>query len=130
MPWHSAFNPQSNQVELSITGLIDRDGLAAACDSTVGLALEHHRPCVLTDCSQMRGGHNSFDLYMLAKRLAEKEQSRELREALVAPVDRGIRELLRFWETACLNRGLLVRLFETRGEAQDWLREATRESVA
>lgn len=121
MSWRSALNSQSKHVELFIDGAISRDELMAACDRTYALALEQDTPLVLADCSMMRGGHNILDLYHLAKKLIEKPRVRELREAIVAAQDPEAREMLRFWETTCLNRGLLVQLFEDREQAIDWL---------
>jgi len=44
-----------------------------------------------------------------------------MREAIIAAQDPEAREMLRFWETTCLNRGLLVQLFADREQAIDWL---------
>lgn len=121
MSWRSTLNAQSKHVELVIEGAISRDELMAACDRTCELALEQDTPLVLADCSMMRGGHNILDLYQLAKQLIEKPHAREMREAIIAAQDPEAREMLRFWETTCLNRGLLVQLFEDREQAIDWL---------
>jgi len=124
MPWNSAFNTQSEHVELTITGIVSRDDLVAASDSVMNLALKHDTSLVLTDCSLMAGGHSILDLYFLAKRLAgNPAQVRRFREAVLLALDPNARAMVRFWETACLNRGLNVRVFENRELALEWLRE-------
>jgi len=124
MGWHVEFDAASRHVEMTLSGRLSSAQLAEACDTAVGTALERDAPRVLTDCSGMQGGHDVFDLYFLARRLADHDHARLLREAVVMPEDPGISDMIRFWETACTNRGLHVRAFATRNEALRWLHEA------
>lgn len=126
MPWQSSFNPQLRHVEMKISGVVTRDELAAACDSAVSLVLKHGVLCVLTDCTGLEGGYTITDLYFLSERLAAKEQARQIREAVLLSLRPEIRGTIRFWETACINRGLKVRAFEHREEALSWLHESAQ----
>ena len=81
------------------------------------LAQKHKRSRVLTDCSLLKGGHSVVDLFQEINHIYDQLVGTPFREAIVLPADPTAAELVRFWETACKNRGLNVEIFLTRQAA-------------
>ncbi|HNF96198.1 MAG TPA: hypothetical protein PK493_02835, partial [Pseudomonadota bacterium] len=75
----------------------------------------------LGDCSRLEGGHDIFTLYGFVRLLESLGLVGRLKEALIMPTLAAPARDVEFWETACLNRGLLVRVFPDRESACDWL---------
>ena len=73
----------------------------------------------LADCSKLKGGHTIADLYDLIIHADVNPQT--FREAVIIPTDKLQARDVEFWQTACLNRGLMVSLFYDRESALQWL---------
>jgi hypothetical protein len=125
MPCTTRFLPELAAVETVFAGLVDRHELTASVESTKRALVEHCPPRMhrlLCDCTALAGGHSLADLYFIADEFAASSFAASLREAvLVSPG--GPPGHAAFWEDACRNRGLTVRVFDDRGLAESWLRE-------
>lgn len=125
MAWTARYRPDLEAVETLFAGFVNRAELLAAVAETQQLLAQH---CgqglqrVLGDCSTLQGGQSLADLYFLAERLAASGIGATLREAvLVAPG--ALADSVLFWEDACRNRGLTVRVFDDRVLAERWLQD-------
>ena len=76
---------------------------------------------MLTDLTTLVGGHSIVDLYVLVDEIHRRGLAGRYREAIILPKAAATAEMAGFWETACTNRGIEVRLFTDRAKAKAWL---------
>ena len=123
MPWHATLSPDFPVVETSYSGMVTAPELSQAVKATFELGLTHGVSRFLADCSALVGGHTIVDLYGIAEALTSTQIASTLKEAVLVPALSASAEDVRFWETACINRGMRVRVFQDRQCALDWLLE-------
>jgi hypothetical protein len=121
MPWHATVDPSRRYVEIIYSGRVGPEDLQQALDRAIELGLTLPRPLFLADCSGMTTSPGLADLYFLADQLAALDHAASIREALILPALADSGDSVRFWETACANRGLSVRVFGAQPTALDWL---------
>lgn len=126
MPWHVRVHSDPPIIELALSGRLTPTELTEAARETLVLARQQSAPRVLGDCSALEGGHSVVDLYALAEWLAADSVGPRLREAVVIPDLSLVSDHVRFWETACRNRGIEVQAFNDRASALQWLCEVSR----
>lgn len=119
MPWKVLAHPDLPIVETTYAGIMTGADVAAAAAETLRVANGLGRNRLFADCSSLEGGHTILDLYDLTN--LEQVSGLRLREAILQPELASAMEMVRFWETACLNRGFTVRIFADRDEATRWL---------
>lgn len=122
MSWNLHYHPNDRIIELTYSGKVSPQELNDALDATRELADREQTAKVLANCLDMTGGHSVLDLYSLISRY-DWQVIRELQEALVMPHRSFIAKIVRFYETAAVNRALKVRVFDNREAAWDWLLE-------
>jgi hypothetical protein len=121
MSWHTAFNAELKIIESTYSGVVTAEDLGQAVRSAITIGLKEKVGRCLTDCSRMEGGHSLFDLFAQIDTLQGNTLEMAIREALIMPVAAESVERVRFWEDACRNRGLDVRIFREREAALAWL---------
>jgi hypothetical protein len=121
MSWTARYLDDVDVVETVYSGCLSAADLrdATLASLTLGRAMGTHR--FLDNCREFRGGCSAVELYSLAERVTSFHRNAEFREALVLPELEEPAQDVRFWETTCVNRGLLVRVFATRDGALEWL---------
>jgi len=123
MPWHASIHPELPVIETFYSGVITQSELTEAVMENISLVNEHGIFRLLGDCTALEGGHSIFDLYYLVDTVISAGIPGNLKEAVILPSLQASAEKVKFWETACLNRGFKVRLFQDRASALDWLME-------
>lgn len=79
----------------------------------------------LVDCTSMRLSASVMDLYDLPdQQYVEEEADPHGRVAVIIPHGHPAEEMARFYETVCVNRGWMVRVFPSRASATEWLTTA------
>ena len=121
MAYHIFVSKELPGLEIRYVGQVSPKELAASVKESLALTLEHRPSRILTDCSLLEGGHNALHLFHEVIEILNNRPVENYREAIVEPKDPAARELVRFWETACLNRGITVHTFPTRETAIAWL---------
>jgi hypothetical protein len=121
MPWHARAHPELPIVELTLSGTLTSAELSDVVAGTLALASSHKRTRFLADCVALEGGHSFIDLYFAAGVVAATDIAYALKEAIILPGYAPSAEQARFWETACINRGITVRVFAERDTALAWL---------
>jgi hypothetical protein len=111
----------ANHIEVTYSERLTREELESSVHRGIAAAQSSGRRRFLTDCRQLVGGHSVTDLYLLANEIKANGLADEFREALLLPDNPETAGLVTFWETACGNRGLVVRVFTDRAHALDWL---------
>lgn len=123
MPWQIKIHTDNKIIETSYSGVLAPKELQDAVFKTIQVGENFDHPRFLGDCFKLDGGHSLFDLYGLVEVLSKIPYVRTLKEAILLPELPDSSEKVRFWETACYNRGIRVRVFTRRDEAIDWLLE-------
>jgi hypothetical protein len=121
MPLTVGLNPDHAFVEARFSGKFNADELSAAIHEIMQFALAHNVFHLLADCTALAGGHSLFDLFGMVDILLESGHAHKIREAIVLPVQPEAVEKVAFWETACINRGIRVRVFADCQDALNWL---------
>ncbi|MEI8340010.1 MAG: hypothetical protein WCH43_00550 [Verrucomicrobiota bacterium] len=121
MPWHTILLEDLPVIETRYSGVLTPAELSSAAREIFDLIREHNRTFLLADCTALGGGHSIVDLYALAETLASGNLVPNLKEAVLLPSLPDSVENVKFWETACINRGIRVRIFCNRQSALDWL---------
>lgn len=121
MPWQVRFDAAARLIRVEYVGDITPGELSAAIRETVRTALQQDCARVLTDCTQMLDGHSAFDLYAALDGIGASGLAGRYREAVLLPAAPRAIENVRFWETACRNRGIDVRAFDDRDAALAWV---------
>ena len=121
MPWHAGAHPELPIVEPTLSGTLTPADLSDVVAGTLALAGSRGRTRFLADCVGLEGGCSSIDLYFAAGVVAATDNAPALKEAIILPGFAPSAEQARFWETACKNRGIAVRVFDGRESALAWL---------
>lgn len=106
----SGSTPAFEELEMAV-----RDSLVQAEDLKTNL--------FLADCTGLFGSGSLIDVYELAKAFSSLPVPRNVREAVLLPLDDGAAKNLRFYETTTRNRGYRVSVFNDRDAALAWLTE-------
>ncbi len=121
MPWSIVEPPGSEIVEVIYSGTIPPPELAAVVKQLLDRLEKKERVRMLTDLTTLVGGHSIVDLYVLVDEIHRRGLAGRYREAIILPKAAATAEMAGFWETACTNRGIEVRLFTDRAKAMAWL---------
>ena len=121
MPWQCSVLSEGPIVETCYSGVLTPPELAAAIETTIKTARESRTHLILGDCTDLEGGHSITDLYYFAEAAAANPDVVGAKEALLLPHLSATSEMVEFWETTCLNRGIWARIFDDRRTAIDWL---------
>lgn len=121
MPWKVEFHGDSRILETVYRGVVDPNELKQAIETAIVEGRRERAIRFLSDCSELVGGHSLHDLYAMLDMMDRMEPSREYREAVIYKKGAWSDQQVAFWETACLNRGRIVRMFESRDRAIEWL---------
>lgn len=129
MPWSTRLVGEIPIVETIYAGELSKTDLLAAVRATLRVAEEQGTRYFLADCRGLSGGHSVFDLYAVGEEVVEQKPHLTLVEAVLLPVLPGPAEMVSFWETLGVNRGLRIDLFVDRHEAIAWLENEQRRSA-
>ena len=123
MTWTVRHDPATGVVKVAYTGRVTSADLVEAATARIRLQKEVGAKRVLIDISGVTEPDAGIpDVFELPGKLyAEMEACPQSRMAVVLPEDRRIRDIACFFETASRNRGWMVRSFEKRRDALDWL---------
>jgi hypothetical protein len=108
-------------VEMGFAGAISLEEVDAAMTRAGALGAEHLSNWYLVDARGIAAGGSAFDVLALAEFLSSIPPGVIEREAVLLPHEAAAKEEMEFFETACRNRGLDVRVFHERDEALAWL---------
>jgi hypothetical protein len=123
MAWKINYNSVDKIIELDYTDIVTPDELQSAFESSVKLSMEHKTFLLRADCRNLKGGHTLFDLLKIIEQISNLDILRSIKEAVIlSPGQMPNLMNLEFWETACRNRGISVKLFDDNVKATEWLK--------
>jgi len=111
-------------VELTYSGRVAPAALRKSAMDALQLAREAGHLRFLANCLGLSGGHSVMDLLGIVMEFETRNLPHDFREAVVASPSQASRKEADFYETACRNRGYIVRIFPTIDEARAWLATA------
>lgn len=123
MAWAANYNHDQNLVELIYKGTVSPADLHEALLAAAKLARENNSILFLADCTDMEGGHSVIDLYGLISLYESVGLQLKMKEALLLPSMKSPKEDVKFYETACLNKGFNVKVFSQKEKALIWLKQ-------
>ena len=121
MPVTVTYVKEAGVVEMVFSGGVDPGELDAILTHAGAVAAENLTNRFLVDCRELAAGGSAFDVLALAGLLASFPAGIIEREAVMLPLDAAAAEQIEFFETACRNRGLDVRVFDDRDKALGWV---------
>jgi len=121
MGWNINFSGENKLVEIKYFGIVSKKDLEEAFSGAVEHWKEHNTFLILSDCSEMKGGHTLSDLFGIISEMENVDILRNVKEAVIISKNSEPAENIEFWETACRNRGFNVKIFKEKCEAEKWL---------
>jgi hypothetical protein len=122
MAWTLEHSSKLRVIELVCTGRTTGLDLREATSKAIALGKEQGSSMFLVDATEIELTASTFDLYDLPGRQYPAENlARQSHVAVVLPKRPKERKDAEFYETACVNRGWLVKLFPNRDEGIEWL---------
>ncbi|MFZ2726764.1 MAG: hypothetical protein WAX77_10975 [Methylococcaceae bacterium] len=103
--------------------MVSSSDLSDSAHATLELVKTHEIYRIFCDCTQLEGGHSITDLYLLADAIMTSGIAHKLKEAVLLPNLPTPIENAKFWENTCFNRFIVVRIFDDKGYATQWLLE-------
>ena len=121
MAFSIAYVEEVGVVEMVFRGTVTPADVDAAMTEAGTVGAENLSNRFLVDSREMPAGGSAFDVLALAELLAALPPGVIEREAVLLSDDAAAADQMEFFETACRNRGLDVRVFHDRDEALGWL---------
>jgi hypothetical protein len=121
MPWTASCPPDdSGLVTVVFSGAVSGADLRDATVAAAELGKKHDITCYLVDATTVVRQPREAEFFVLPARMYDQLglDRHTVRVAVVAPPSDGF---VRFYETACVNRGWQVQVFDAFGPAIAWL---------
>lgn len=123
MSYTIEYNRMLQIVEFVCAGRYTAQELRESTSKAIALGKEHGDADALVDASKAELAVSIVELFNLpAHQYVDEDMNRKIRVAVVPPASPKDQEDVRFYETACVNRGWRVRLFPNRDGAIQWLK--------
>lgn len=121
MPCTLTIHPDGAFIEAAYSGVVSFNDLMHSRKSILTMARAQRLHRLYVDKRQVSGGHSIGDLFLLVNWLVLQQDAAGMREAVIRPDGPSMQQCCEFWETACTNLGLSVRLFDDKAPAIAWL---------
>lgn len=121
MPVKINLSENNNYIELIYNGSIVNDDLLYSLNKGLELMNESGINLFLADCREMTAAHSILDIFTKVQMYLDKGISKDIKEAVILPESSETADKIKFYETACLNRGFRVKVFNEKDEALNWL---------
>ncbi len=122
MPWTFRDHPTPTIVEVVIAGETTANDLRGLTSVLIAMEKEQGSNRFLIDTTEMEFAASIADIYALPNNQYEKEGAdRRARVAVISSASRREKEAVKFYETACRNRGWMVQAFSAPQPAIEWL---------
>lgn len=121
MPYEVTWDGNLGIIDSTVTGVLSGDEIRSCTDEIIDLSVRRGVAKILIDALKATSVSSFEDVYDIPGRYQEGGLSRSSRLALVLPELRSVREIAKFYDNVCNNRGWLVQPFATRDEAVAWL---------
>ena len=122
VPWEYKHNSTLQIIEVVYSGRITARDLRESTSELIALEKDKGINKFLVDTSAMNLAASLMDVYELPeKQYLDENADRRGLVALLLPISQREKEVARFYETDCKNRGWNVQTFSNRDDAVGWL---------
>lgn len=121
MPWKTKFNDEHQVAEIIFSGRVTHAEIIETISAGAALSHDQHRNRFLLRFEEVMHGPSPYELIDQIEHFETMGLSRNTKLAILLPRNQEIRSGLLFYETACLNRGYIVKTFGDHAEAIAWL---------
>ncbi|GJQ63075.1 MAG: hypothetical protein SCALA702_21280 [Melioribacteraceae bacterium] len=121
MSWEIILHDKEKIIEIIYEGNVNEFQLKEALEAGKAYILPDQSIKILADCSGLQSGASISELSLFIGEL-EKLRLPNFREAIILPQLNETKERVEYYEMACLNRGILVKIFKDRENAIRWLK--------
>ena len=131
MPWSYERNVTLGVVEVVYSGTVSAGDLRESTETCIGLEKQEGLNRFLVDATDMTLDPDAslLDIFNLpAAQYEEQEADRQGRLAVYVSESSKSVDVVRFYETACVNRGWMVKMFFARQDAVEWLTQRSVEA--
>jgi hypothetical protein len=127
MAWTVEYNDVLQIVELTYSGRTTGEEIKEAAASRMSMGKQKGVTKFLIDTRKVEAdGSATLDIYDVPDKMYPKEHVQYTnRIAILEPESSTSREMVKFYENACVNRGWLVKTFQDRESAVKWLQQRT-----
>ncbi len=123
MAWRLKIDSNLRFVELVLSGIVTGADIHEATSKCIAMTNEKGVPGILIDSFRLEQAPAIADLYSLpAEQFVQEDLSHKVHFALIIPESPRLKDYADFYETICNNRGWAVKLFETRKDAIECLK--------
>lgn len=106
---------------VTLGGVRTPEALMEAGTAIISYCLEHSLSRLLIDVRAASGSLDTLEIYEVAGHgIASRENARQVVRSAILDRTENL-ERVRFFETVAMNRGINVRVFDDRTEAESWL---------
>ncbi len=121
MPVKIGFSENPERIEVNYSGTITESEYGDAIREFVKFNAEKKCLLVLTDLREMTVSPSILNVYDSINMFEKMGIDKNTSEALIIPENKFAADNVKFYETACQNRGYNVRLFYNKEDAIKWL---------
>lgn len=122
MPVKLEFSNAPNRIEVTYSGTITESDYRKAIIDFVNFNSEKKCLLVLTDLRDMVVTPSILNVYDSINLFEKMGIDKKTSEALIMPENKFAADNIKFYETACQNRGYNVKIFYNKEDAINWLR--------
>jgi len=123
MGWKTEYLRDLDIIEITTDGVFNANNLREIVKSTLDLVEKHQTTAILGNCVNLIHSNTVFNIYEFPAILESMQVDRRLKQAMLPPPNADSRKNIEFYETVSLNRGYIVRVFDDRDKAVQWLHE-------
>lgn len=120
MTLYFTYNADLGIIVITCEGEVSSYELINEQSTAFELAKAHNTDMFLLDLSKYKSSLSLFEVLGSISSYDNKI-NRQMRIAIVAPVSEEARQVARFYETSCVNRGWNVQMFVKKQVAIEWL---------
>lgn len=121
MPVNITFETDPDRIELKYTGAIPENEFKEAIMEFIRFNAERKCLLVLTDLREITLTPSILNVYDMINMFEKMGIDKNTSEALIMPENKFAADNIKFYETACQNKGYNVKIFYTKEEALKWL---------
>lgn len=122
MPVKLEFSDNPHRIEVTYSGAISESDYKQAIIDFVKFNSEKKCLLVLTDLRDMIVTPSILNVYDSINMFEKMGIDKKTSEALIMPENKFAADNIKFYETACQNRGYNVKIFYNKEDAVKWLR--------
>lgn len=129
MAWSIKCHAASGMIELVFAGNVTGPEMREATSWSIALMKKQDIKNILVNTIDQGKVLSTMDIYNLPGQYEKEGLTRQSRVAFLPSHESAVKEQAQFYANVCVNRGWMVRLFENREDAMQWLTDGEKTAV-